>query len=292
MNQWQIGNVKITRVVESEAPWSGRWVLPDATRENVQKEKWLLPLFSDESGQLRMSIHSYIIESAGKRILIDTCIGNDKKRSIARWSGLHSPFLDDLARAGYPPSSIDLVVCTHLHVDHVGWNTKLVNGNWIPTFPNARYLVARVEWDYWSRHENVDYRDPVEDSVRPVFTAGMADLIDAGHRVTEEVRLDPTPGHTPGHLSVTICSRGREAVITGDVLHHPIQCSRPEWDSSFDYDPGACRRTRRAFLERYADRDVLVFGSHFPTPSCGRIVSGEGEFRFVAGEDLAQAGGV
>jgi glyoxylase-like metal-dependent hydrolase (beta-lactamase superfamily II) len=285
MNQWQIGNVKITRLVESEGLWPGTWLLPEATRENVRKEQWLSPVFSDDTGKLRMSIHSYVLESAGMRILVDTCIGNDKQRAIARWSGLHGPFLDDLAGAGYAPGAIDLVLCTHLHVDHVGWNTTLKDGKWVPTFARARYLFAGTEWDYWSRHENADFRAPVEDSVRPVVASGLADMIDAGHRLTEEVWVEPTPGHTPGHLSVRISSLGREAVITGDVMHHPIQCARPQWGSNFDYDPGACRMTRLAFLERWADKDVLVFGSHFPTPSCGRIVSAaDGAFRFVAAE--------
>lgn len=282
MNQWQLGDVRITRVVESEAPWSGGWLLPNATAENVRKEDWLFPIFIDEGGKLRMSIHAYIIESQGKRIVVDTCVGNDKKRVNPAWNELRGPFLGDFVKAGCAPESVDHVICTHLHVDHVGWNTVLRDGKWVATFPNARYLVERTEWDYWSHYEKGDMRAPVEDSVRPVVDRGLVDMIDPNHRVTDEVWLEPTPGHTPGHMSVRISSRGKEAVISGDLMHHPIQCAHPDWESSFDYDMNAARRTRRDFLERYADKGMLVFGTHFASPSCGNIVSKGDSFRFLA----------
>jgi glyoxylase-like metal-dependent hydrolase (beta-lactamase superfamily II) len=284
MSQWKIGEVKITRLIESEGAWPGYFLLPDATQENMKKEAdWLYPQFIDEKGKLVMSIHALVIESQGKRIIVDTCIGNDKVRSNPMWNKLRLPFLDDLKRAGCPREAIDAVVCTHLHVDHVGWNTTLVDGKWMPTFPNARYLIGGIEWDYWSRFEgSADVRDPVEDSVRPVVEQGRAELVDSTYRITDEVRLEPTPGHTPGHHSVRISSRGQEAVITGDLVHHPVQFAYPEWEDNFDSDGPLARKTRRAFCERYADRDVLVMGTHFGTPSCGKIVSKGDAFRFVA----------
>jgi glyoxylase-like metal-dependent hydrolase (beta-lactamase superfamily II) len=286
MNQWQIGDVKITRLVESESAWPGRILLANATPENIQKEAdWLYPAFSDETGKVKVSIHALVIESQGKRIIVDTCIGNDKVRSAPVWNKLKLPFLDDLKRAGYPRESIDYVVCTHLHVDHVGWNTMLQGDRWVPTFPNARYVIGGTEWDFWSKFEgDADQRAPVEDSVRPVVEQGRAELVDSNHRLTDEVRLEPTPGHTPGHHSVRISSKGREAVITGDLLHHPVQFAYPDWENSFDSDKAHARRTRRAFAEQYADRDVLVFGTHFATPSSGRIVSHGDAFRFIAAE--------
>jgi len=281
MNSWQLGDVKITRIIESEAPWPGTFIMPNATPENMKKESWMLPHFADEKGKLRMSIHALVLESKGKRIMVDTCIGNDKVRSNPAWSNLKLPFLQDLAKAGYTPESIDRVVCTHLHVDHVGWNTRLENGKWVPTFPNARYIIGGTEWDFWSCFDGKDMRDPVEDSVRPVVDAGQADLVDSTHRITDEVWLEPTPGHTPGHHSVRISSKGQEAVITGDLMHHPVQCQYPEWDDSFDSDGAQAKKTRRAFCERYADSRVLVFGTHFATPSAGRIVKHGDAFRFV-----------
>ncbi len=282
MNQWQLGDVKITRIIESEAPWPGTFILPDATPENIVKHEWLAPVWADEKGKLRMSIHALVIESRGKRIIVDTCIGNDKIRSNPVWSNLKLPFLDDLKKVGYTKDQIDNVVCTHLHVDHVGWNTTLKDGKWVPTFDNAQYVIGGTEWDYWSHFDGKDMRDPVEDSVRPVVEAGKAKLVDSNHRLTDEVWLEPTPGHTPGHHSVRISSRGKEAVITGDLMHHPIQCQYPEWDDGFDSDGAMAKKTRRAFCEKYADKDVLVFGTHFATPSCGRIVSHGDSFRFVA----------
>ncbi len=181
MNQWQIGEVKITRFVESEGAWPGEILLPNATPENMLKEAaWLAPHFINEKGRLRMSIHALVIESRGKRIIVDTCIGNDKVRSNPAWNKMKLPFLDDLKRAGHEREKIDFVVCTHLHVDHVGWNTMLQDGKWVPTFPNARYIIGGIEWDYWSKYDGgADARDPVEDSVRPVVDEGVAELVDS-----------------------------------------------------------------------------------------------------------------
>jgi glyoxylase-like metal-dependent hydrolase (beta-lactamase superfamily II) len=283
MSTWKIGDVKVSRIIESEAPWPGTWLLPDASPENIKKEaSWLFPTFSDEKGKLRMAIHALVLESQGKRIVVDTCIGNDKVRSNPAWSNLKLPFLDDLKKAGYTRDNIDMVVCTHLHVDHVGWNTTLENGKWVPTFPNARYLVGGVEWDYWSKSDNKDSRDPVEDSVRPVVDSGHATLVDSNYRITDEVWLEPTPGHTPGHHSVRISSKGHDAVITGDLIHHPVQFQYPEWDDAFDSDLAMAKKTRRAFAEQYADGDVLVFGTHFATPSAGKITRSGSAFKFKA----------
>jgi glyoxylase-like metal-dependent hydrolase (beta-lactamase superfamily II) len=283
MGTWNIGDVKVSRIIESEAPWPGTWLLPDATAENIKKEaSWLFPTFTDEKGKLRMAIHALVLESQGTRIVVDTCIGNDKVRSNPVWSNLKLPFLDDLEKAGYARNNIDIVVCTHLHVDHVGWNTTLENGKWVPTFPNARYLVGGTEWEFWSKSDNKDSRDPIEDSVRPVVDSGHAKLVDSNYRITDEVWLEPTPGHTPGHHSVRISSKGRDAVITGDLIHHPVQFQYPEWDDAFDSDLAMAKSTRRAFAEKYADRDVLVFGTHFATPSAGKITRSGSAFKFKA----------
>ena len=282
MNRWKIGEVSITRVIESEAPWDGTLLLPEATAANVRKERdWLHPTFTDDAGLLRMSIHAFVIESRGKRIVVDTCIGNDKERPIPEWNRKQWPFLANLEQAGYPRESVDLVLCTHLHVDHVGWNTMLRGGRWVPTFPNATYLIGGTEWDFFSTAEEPFLKGPVDDSVRPVVAAGMSQLVDDAHRLTDEVWLESTPGHTPGHFSVRISSRGEEAVITGDLMHHPILCRYPEWDNKFDYDGPRAKKTRRAFCERYADSAVLVLGTHFATPSAGRIRKQDDAYRFV-----------
>jgi glyoxylase-like metal-dependent hydrolase (beta-lactamase superfamily II) len=272
MNQWQVGDVKITRIVELEIAGGTRFILPDATREACLPIEWLRPHFMDAEGNLIMSVHALVIDTGSRRIIVDTCIGNDKERSIPAWTHLQTSFLEDLEGAGYPRTSIDTVLCTHLHVDHVGWNTMLEAGRWIPTFPNARYLLAEREWRYWDSAAD----DPInagvlDDSVRPVFEAGLADLVDWEHRVCDEVTLEPTPGHTPGHVSVHIRSNGEQALITGDCIHHPCQMTRTDWCSSADYDQAAGRDTRERLLAHYAGGPVLVIGTHFATPTAGYV---------------------
>jgi glyoxylase-like metal-dependent hydrolase (beta-lactamase superfamily II) len=272
MNRWKIGDVTITRVVEMETISKATFVLKDGSPENIRSVPWLRPRFANADGKVIMSVHAFVIESPGHRMVVDTCIGNDKRRAFPGWNMLQLPFLADLEKAGFARESIDRVLCTHLHVDHVGWNTMLVGGKWTPTFPHARYLIGRKEWEHWSKAGEPDTRDLLDDSVRPVFDAGLADLVESDARITDEIRLEPTPGHTPGHHSVRISSRGEEAVITGDLMHHPVQMAHPEWGSNFDSDFEQAIATRRAFLERYGDQPILVLGTHFAAPSAGRIV--------------------
>ena len=271
---WHVGDVKVSRVVELEITGGTRFILPDATRDACRPYRWLHPHFMDDAGNLVMSVHALVVDTGARRIVVDTCIGNDKERDIPAWSHLQTSFLEDLAAAGYPRESIDTVLCTHLHVDHVGWNTMLVDGQWLPTFPNARYLVGAEEWNYW---RDVASSGPVlADSVRPVIDAGLVDFVPTDHRLCDEVWLEPTPGHTPGHVSVRIASAGRNALVTGDCIHHPCQMTRPDWCSSADYDQAAARRTREALLERHADDDTLVIGTHFATPTAGYVKRRDG----------------
>jgi len=272
MNQWQIGEVLVTRIVEMEVVGGTKFILPDATREACLSIEWMQPNFMDLEGNLIMSIHALIIDTGNKKIIVDTCIGNDKERNIPSWNKLQTNFLKDLEEAGYRKESIDLVMCTHLHVDHVGWNTMLVNGEWIPTFPNAKYLIAEKEWTYWDSNENEDLYGPViSDSVRPVIDAGMVDFVDDHFNLCDEVRLIPTPGHTPGHVSVFIYSKNKKALITGDFIHHPVQMTKTGWCSSADYDQEQGQLTRENLLEKYVDQDILIIGTHFASPTAGHI---------------------
>ncbi len=271
MNQWQIGKVKITRVVEMQVTGGTRFILPQATRDAIKPIKWLQPHFADSEGNLIMSIHALIVETPDRKIIVDTCIGNDKKRNIPNWTNLQLPFLEDLQKAGYDRMDIDTVLCTHLHVDHVGWNTMLVDGIWIPTFPNARYLMGDTEFNYWIDQEDTGYGDVIGDSVRPVFDAGLVDLVDLNYQVCEEIYLEPTLGHTPGHVSVHIESEGQQALITGDCIHHPCQIANVDWSSSADFDAEQAINTRKKLLSDYADKDILVIGTHFATPTAGHL---------------------
>jgi len=273
--------VTVTRVVEVDMPTPGGFVLPDALPENLAKIPWLAPHFVTPDGMLLMSIHALVVESQGRKILGDTCLGNDKKRPVPDWNMRNGPFLQQLADAGHPRESVDTVVCTHLHVDHVGWNTMLVNGRWVPTFPKARYLIGRKEWDFWG-NEPVNPDEPImDDSVRPILDAGLADLVEADHKLTSEVWLEPTHGHTPGHVSVRISSAGEDAVITGDMMHHPSQIAKPEWASNFDWNQDAGRETRRTALARWSAGGYLVIGTHFAAPTAGRIVRDGNAWRFA-----------
>ena len=272
MDQWKIGNVLVTRIVEMEVAGGTKFILPDATREACLPFDWMQPNFMDSEGNLIMSIHALVIDTGDKRIIVDTCIGNDKQRNIPTWSNLQTNFLNDLEEAGYPKESIDLVMCTHLHVDHVGWNTMLVDGEWIPTFPNARYLIAEKEWTYWNDNENEDLYGPViSDSVRPVVDAGMVEFVDDHFSLCKEVSLSPTPGHTPGHVSVLINSKKKRALITGDFIHHPVQMTNTDWCSPADYDKKQAQQTRETLLKKYVNQDILIIGTHFSTPTAGHI---------------------
>ncbi len=274
MNQgkWRVGKVTVTRVVEIEATGGMTPILPDATREELQKIPWLYPHFADETGRMRGSIHALIIETPDRTIVVDTCVGNDKERGNPPWNQLQTSFLEDLAAAGYATDRVDCVLCTHLHVDHVGWNTMLVDGKWQPTFPKARYLMGQVEFDHWRGFENADTEQIMADSVLPVFDAGLVDLVSTDHKLCSEISLIPTVGHTPGHVSVLIQSQGEEALITGDFIHHPCQMAHPEWSASVDTDPEQARRTRREIFARFADTPTLIIGTHFHTPTAGHLV--------------------
>jgi glyoxylase-like metal-dependent hydrolase (beta-lactamase superfamily II) len=277
MLKWQIGDVRVTQIVELTTASLGPYLLPQATPEVLSGLPWLTP-FLDAEGRLVLSMHALVVESRGQTVLVDTCIGNDKPRSYPRWNLMQTDFLERFQAAGFALDRVDTVLCTHMHVDHVGWNTRLVEGRWQPTFNRARYLFAEDEWAYW-KDEPQEYGPVIEDSVQPVFDAGLADLVEHDHRITDEVWLEPTPGHTPGHVSVHISSRGEEAVITGDMIHHPCQIAHPGWSSTADWDQQASAETRDQFLKRYADGPVLVIGTHFAAPTAGRIVRDGDAFR-------------
>ena len=279
--KWKIGDVTVTSIVELDRVGGARFILPQATKEAIREIAWLAPHFADDEGRLRMCIQALVVETPTRRIVVDTCIGNDKEREIPAWCNLQTRFLDDLAEAGYPADSIDTVLCTHLHVDHVGWNTKLVDGKWLPTFPNARYLMGKTEFDYWRTETQAGDPRIFADSVQPVWDAGLVDLVETDHRICDEVRLTPTLGHTPGHVSVRISSRGEEALITGDFIHHPCQMARPDWASAFDFDGRASTDTRNRVFAELAGTPTLVIGTHFAAPTAGRIVRDGEAFRFA-----------
>jgi glyoxylase-like metal-dependent hydrolase (beta-lactamase superfamily II) len=286
---WQVGNVRITRIVDLEVnEFPTQVMFGGLSTDDVRAIKWLQPDYVTTEGALRVSFHAYVVETHGLRIIIDTCVGNDKPRLAPFFNQLSTPFLERLGAAGFAPEEIHFVLCTHMHIDHVGWNTRWDGVQWVPTFPNARYLFGAVEWQHWQReiavakapHE-IETRTILEDSVTPIIAAGLHDFIETDHQITEEVKLFATPGHTPGHVSVAISSLGEYAVIAGDVMHHPVQIADPGIRSNFDSDGAQAEQTRRAFIEEHADRPVLVLGTHFAKPSGGLIVREDSGWRFA-----------
>jgi len=276
---WNIGDVTVTRITETINEMEAHMLLEGARTSDIAALPWLKPHFVTPDHRLVLSIHALVIEAPGRRIVVDTCIGNDKERLWPNISGLDGPFLQSMRRAGFAPETVDTVLCTHLHVDHVGWNTMLVDGEWVPTFPNARYLVERGELAYWQRGQdvfdgngwNVVQEQAFDDSVAPLLAAGLIDPVDADHRICPQVRLVPTPGHSPGHVSVHIASQGMEAYITGDLCHHPCQLAHTGWSLDLDFDKAMARSTRERFLAGVEGRDVLVIGTHWAGPSAGYV---------------------
>ena len=288
---WRVGNVKISKVVEMElAGAPSDMILKGLTPAEVQAVPWLQPYFATPEGAMNLTIQAFVVESEGKKIIVDTCVGNDKKRDFPPWNDMNGPFLTDLAAAGFTRESITTVLCTHLHVDHVGWNTMLVDGKWVPTFTEARYLMGRTEFDHW-KHE-AEHGDPNDshgdlnravfaDSISPVFDAGLVDLVASDHLICDEIRLVPTPGHTPGHVSIMISSKGEGAMITGDLAHHPCQLAHPDWAASFDSDQAQSTRTREETFAARAEDGMLVIGTHWAGVTAGRIIRDGAAYRLA-----------
>jgi glyoxylase-like metal-dependent hydrolase (beta-lactamase superfamily II) len=271
MLRWTIGDVTVTSVCEMEVAIPPAGLLAGATPDDIAPHAdWLRGWAVDDEYNVVLRIQALVVESGSRRIVVDTCVGNDKERDIPFFHHMQLPFLDDLAATGFPRETIDTVVCTHLHSDHVGWNTMLVDGTWVPTFPNARYLMVRKEYEHW-QHTATPFGDILADSITPVLDAGLVDFVEPWHLVAPGVMLEPTAGHTPGHVSVCIRSGDQEAWITGDVLHHPVQCALPDLASVADEDAGAAEGMRRAMLSRWCDDGVLVIGTHFAAPCAGRL---------------------
>jgi glyoxylase-like metal-dependent hydrolase (beta-lactamase superfamily II) len=276
--RWQIGDVAVTRIVElTSVPVPAEVLFADVSPDRVKAATWLRP----EAGEIILNFQAFVLAAGERRIIVDTCIGNEKNRHEAVMHQLQTPFLDHLAAAGFPADTIDTVLCTHLHADHVGWNTMLVDGKWVPTFRNARYLFGESEWRHWSTLPDPDiFGDVLGDSIRPIIDAGLADFVPADHRLMEEITLQPTPGHTPGHVSLVIRSRGQSALITGDMIHSPLQCDDPDIRSNFCFDAaGACRSRREVLAQCAADR-VLMIGSHFGGATAGWISRDGERYRF------------
>ncbi len=277
----RLGALSITRILEMEVPFfSPAKLFAEAPAEAFEAHRdWLEPnALCPETGRLILAVQSYLVRTSRHTILIDSCVGCDK--GIPWFPDWHRRqdrgWLASLAAAGVRPEDVDFVFCTHLHADHCGWNTQLIDGRWLPTFPNAKYILARREVEHFEAQPSDSYRE----SVLPVIEAGQAVLVEMHHALDDEVWLEPTPGHTPGHVAVRLASQGQEAIMCGDLVHSPIQCLYPDWAFSSDLDPALARATRRRFLEASCADRRLVLTAHFPSPSIGHVLAEGGAFRF------------
>ena len=275
-----LGRLNVSHVYEGDAVIPLSQALPSVTAQDLARLKgWYWdPHLADSPGEagMRISVHSFVLRVDGRNILIDTCCGNEKQRSLPPVNMQHWPYLENLARAGLRPEDIHVVMCTHLHFDHVGWNTRLKDGSWVPTFPNARYLFGRRDLEFFSkqRHEAL-HREAFDDSVAPILDAGLADLVDTDSRVHREIGdgvwLEDASGHSPGNLCVMAECGGTRAIFSGDCFHHPIQVVRPDAAFFADENPAQASATRQRLFQQYANTDAVFFPAHFTGATAGRV---------------------
>jgi glyoxylase-like metal-dependent hydrolase (beta-lactamase superfamily II) len=292
MNCFNVSDLTVQRVEEFVDPNCDPLAfLPELTAETVAKHlHWMAPQFWDAArNMISLTMQTWVVKSKHHTILIDTCNGNHKPRPyFPAADQLNTPYLERLKEAGCSPEDVDFVLCTHMHVDHVGWNTRLEDGRWVPTFPNARYLFSRKEYEQYLPENYVDGKAPLfsdvfEDSVLPVIAAGQADMVEGRHEVNGSVVIEPAPGHTPGHYIVRAGSRGETALFVGDAIHHPIQIAEPQLSTAFCTDGKLAARTRVGILEDCAEHGYLLVPTHFDPPYIGHVQKDGRGFRFVPG---------
>jgi glyoxylase-like metal-dependent hydrolase (beta-lactamase superfamily II) len=281
LTRWTVGAFTITSVLEEETRGiPPEFMFPEGTSEGVLRHSWLVPDFADTRGRLTMRVQAFVLEGHGRTMLIDPCVGNDKVRPLPYWHLKKWPFLENLASAGLSVDRIDTIVHTHLHADHAGWDTRLEGNAWVPTFPRARHLYTARSVEWCKKGDNPGNAGVYEDSVLPIFEAGLADMVDEDADLGFGPRLEASPGHTPGHVSLWIESNGEAGLISGDFLHHPVQCAEPSWREIADEDPDQARHTRRRMLARSAHLGALFVGTHFAARSAGRVRVHGDAFRF------------
>jgi glyoxylase-like metal-dependent hydrolase (beta-lactamase superfamily II) len=290
-----IGDVTVTRVEEQCGPgFAPKFLFPDWTPEALERHRhWMLPdFFSEAEDKFISSIHTWVVRTRHHVILIDSCAGNDKHRpSLPRFHQLNLPFLQRLHAAGVAPQEVDYVLCTHLHADHCGWNTRLANGRWVPTFPNAKYVFSKTEHQHWSGPAGqIGFNAGVyNDSVLPVVEAGQAEIIDGKGEIGAGLLVEPTPGHSPGHVAFRLQSRDEEGLFSGDIMHQPIQIYHPDWNTAFCEEPNLARASRRWLLEHCAEHRALLLPAHFAGSFAGHVDRhGEGFAWIGAWDDTDQ----
>lgn len=293
MDCFLIGPLEVSRVEETRVSFDAGMFYPDLPRETpAEHAAWLAPYFDIAAHSFPCIFQTWVVRHGKTTILIDTCIGNHKERPDFELAHrLNNPYLERLAAAGCAPEDVDLVMCTHFHVDHVGWNTRLDNGRWVPTFPKARYIFSRDEYARYAPEnrttEPPPFLDIYEDSVLPVIQSGQAEFVSGESQVHDLLTILPAPGHTPGHIAVRAGKAEDTGIFLGDIIHNPIQIALPDLNSAFCEDGPRARATRRKLLEEAADSHHLLVPGHFPTPHVGRVTRAGSAFAFHGGAGQA-----
>jgi glyoxylase-like metal-dependent hydrolase (beta-lactamase superfamily II) len=286
MDQFLIGPLEVTRVEETHTQFDARMFYPELPPETPARyASWLAPYFDIAAHTFPCVFQTFVIRHGRTTILVDTCIGNDKERpDFPLAHRLRNPYLERLAAAGCRPEDVDIVLCTHFHVDHVGWNTRLDNGRWVPTFPKARYIFSREEYARYAPENRTrqppPFLDVFEDSVLPVIEAGQAEFISGVSAVHELLTAYPAPGHTPGHIAIRAGRAPETGIFLGDIIHNPIQIAEPDLNSAFCENPAQARASRRRLLEEAAAENHLLVPGHFCAPYIGRVRPSGAGFRF------------
>jgi glyoxylase-like metal-dependent hydrolase (beta-lactamase superfamily II) len=284
-----LGKLEVMSVREGEGRIPMQLAVPGVTGDDLsalQAWYWSDELSLDPQAAIfRIEVRSYLLKVDGRNVLVDTCCGNDKQRSVPWAHQLQSQWLQNLANAGCAPTDIHLVMCTHLHADHVGWNTRLKDGRWVPTFPNARYVFSRKDFEVsGAKAHEAHNREAYVDSVLPVVEAGLADIVDSSHCVHREIDdgiwLEDAAGHSSGSVLVNAQRGGSRVVFVGDVMHHPIQLVRPDIPFFADENPSEACATRRRVLAQCVDNDSVIYPAHFPDPPAGRVRRSQGRFAY------------
>ncbi|MFI7443392.1 MBL fold metallo-hydrolase [Nonomuraea indica] len=286
MATFQVGAVSVTEIVETDMPvpvtLAFQGLDGEADLVGTLRDRYPAALFT-AGGDPLLVFRSHVLRTPSSVIVLDTCWGNHKERLLDPYAHrLDTPYLERLAAAGTDPAEVDYVFCTHLHQDHVGWNTRLVDGAWVPTFPNATYLFVAAEYEHFSTvPPGTHGHDSFADSVLPIVAAGRHRLVGPGFAIDDTVRIEPLPGHTPGHSGLHVTSGSQEAVFTGDLFHVAHQFARPGWHIVSEHDARQATETRRALLARYADTRVRVVPAHFALPAGGYLESRPDGYGYV-----------
>jgi glyoxylase-like metal-dependent hydrolase (beta-lactamase superfamily II) len=286
-----LGDVTVSRLEESYGPgFPASMLMPSfdaGVRDDVGPDT-IAQFVEPGTDQALLSIHTWVVRTPQKTILVDTCNGNHKQRNMEDMAMLNTDWLERLRAGGVKPEEVDAVVCTHIHLDHVGWNTTLSGSEWVPTFPNARYYLNKTEYEFWNPsvadQTGLEFNAYVfDDSILPVFDRGLVDLWEGeGCDVDDYLRLELRPGHTPGHAVGWLRSgTGQAGLLSGDSMHSGVQAYRPDWNSGFCANPEQSAASRRAVLEAAVERDAVLMPAHFSAPHAFRVKERNGGFALV-----------